>query len=313
VCEGAGRDDPTPRPPPSSTRERGLRSRATLARRDARRIVLRLMNGPGQPMSDAEALSVVVPAYREAGRLPASLARLPRELDAAGHPPFEVVVVDDGSDDATADAVRAAARADPRVRLLRHETNRGKGHAVRTGVLETRGGWVLVTDADLSTPPQDVRRLLAAARRARADVAIGSRRMRGARILVRQGVLREVLGHGFALLRRLLVLPRFRDTQCGFKLFRAEAARALFSASREDGFVYDVEVLVLAARRRLRVVEVPVRWAHDPRSRLAPASASVEMFRGLLRLARARAFGRAAGPRPAYDPGVDGRSVVRRP
>jgi dolichyl-phosphate beta-glucosyltransferase len=263
-------------------------------------------------MPGGETLSVVVPAFREAGRLPATLARLPGDLEAAGHPPVEVVVVDDGSDDATSDAVRAAAARDPRVRLLRHETNRGKGRAVRTGVLEARGDWVLVTDADLSTPPADVRRLLAAARRARASVAIGSRRVRGSRILVRQGTLRETLGHGFALLRRLLVLPRFRDTQCGFKLFRRDAARALFSAAREDGFVYDVEVLLLATRRRMRVVEVPVRWADDPRSRLAPGPAALQMLRGLLRLAWARAGGGPAAPGPSYDGRAGGGRAAGR-
>jgi dolichyl-phosphate beta-glucosyltransferase len=237
----------------------------------------------------AETLSVVVPAYREAARLPASLARLPRELDALGLVVLrEVIVVDDGSDDATADRVRDAARADPRVRLVRHETNTGKGHAVRVGLAKASGDWVLVTDADLSTPPSDAARLLDRARRTGAPVAIGSRRVRGARILVRQGMLREFLGFAFAALRLLLVLPRLRDTQCGFKLFRRADVLRLFSESREDGFVYDVEVLLLARRRRVRVVEVPVRWADDPRSRLAPGRASLEMFVGLLRLARRR-------------------------
>ena len=233
------------------------------------------------------AVSVVVPAYREEARLPATLERLPRELAAAGVRSFEVVVVDDGSPDRTSDVVRAAAARDPRVRLVRNETNRGKGRAVRTGVLASRGELLLVMDADLSTPVADAARLLAMARRGFA-VVIGSRRVRGARILVRQPLHREAMGFAFAALRRLLVLPTLCDTQCGCKAFEARAARALFTASAEDGFVYDVEVLGLAHERRMRVAEVPVRWADDPRTQVRALPASLSMLAGLMRLAARR-------------------------
>ena len=150
-------------------------------------------------------------------------------------------------------------------------------------MLAARGDWVLVTDADLSTPPEEARALFRATRRG-VSVAIGSRRVHGARIEVRQPLHREILGFGFAVLRRLLVLPTTRDTQCGFKLFRADVARRLFREAREDGWVYDVEILALARRHRLRVAEVPVRWADDPRSQVVVATAAPAMARGLLRL-----------------------------
>jgi len=239
--------------------------------------------------------TVVVPAYREEHRLPAALDRLPRELEAAGLVPFEIVVVDDGSPDRTAEVARGAAARDARIRVLVTPRNRGKGHAVRTGIEAARGAWILVTDADLSTPPADATRLLAAA--AAADgIAIGSRRMRGARILVRQPFHREALGFLFAGLRRLLVLPALRDTQCGFKLFRADVARRLFAQAREDRFIYDLEILLLARAQGLRVPEIAVRWSDDPRSQVHAARASGEMGLGLLRLARRRLALLAAPP-----------------
>ena len=238
-------------------------------------------------------VSVVVPAYREEARLPATLKRLPLDLEAAGIRSFEVVVVDDGSPDHTSDVVRAAAAREPRIRLVRNDTNRGKGRAVRSGVFSARGAFLLVTDADLSTPVADAARLLAVARRG-VPVVIGSRRVRGAKILVRQPLHREAIGFAFAVLRRLLVLPTLCDTQCGCKVFEARAARALFAASVEDGFVYDVEILLLARERRMRVAEVPVRWADDPRTQVRALPASLSMLAGLLRLS-GRRLRRAAG------------------
>ena len=254
----------------------------------------------GRPAVPPPRLTVVVPAYREERRLPASLARLPRALDAVGLPPLEVIVVDDGSDDGTARVVDAAAALDPRIVRRSHRPNRGKGYAVRIGVAAARGDWILVTDADLSTPPEDAAALFRATRAGTA-IAIGSRRVRGARIEVRQPLHREVLGFGFSLLRRLLVLPTIRDTQCGFKLFRADLARRLFAEAREDGWVYDVEILALARRHRLRVAEVPVHWSDDPRSQVVAAHAAPQMARGLLRLfLRRLAF--LGARRPAVPP-----------
>ncbi len=222
--------------------------------------------------SDAPQLSVVIPAYNEADRLPATLERVASYLRAEVGA-FEILVVDDGSADATAECARACLAEEPGGRVLSLPKNRGKGAACRRGVLAARGDRILICDADLSTPIEEERRLRAPLA-AGADVVIGSRAHPEARIEVRQARLREAAGRGLNRIMRWLGLTQFRDTQCGFKLFRREAAHALFAESRIDGFLFDVEVLMLAKRRDLEIVEVPVEWHNDPDSR-------VRVLRGL--------------------------------
>jgi dolichyl-phosphate beta-glucosyltransferase len=212
-------------------------------------------------MSAAPGLSVIVPAYNEAARLPRTLATIAAHLAGREH---EVLVVDDGSGDATA----ACATAAGATRVLRHQPNRGKGYAVRRGMLEARGERRLMTDADLSTPIEELARLEAALDSG-ADVAIGSRAVSGARIELHQPRYREALGRCFNRLVRLLLLPGLQDTQCGFKLYTAAAAEAAFGPARLDGFCFDVESLVLARRGGMRVAEVPVRWLNDAASRVS--------------------------------------------
>jgi dolichyl-phosphate beta-glucosyltransferase len=216
------------------------------------------------------ALSVVVPAYQEARRLPATLTHVTAYLDGRGEP-YELIVVDDGSHDATAEvAARGLAGLGERGRLLRLPANRGKGAAVRAGALAARGERVLVMDADLSTPIEE----LAALERAcagGADVAIGSRALDRSLIVRRQPLLREWSGRLFNLVVQLFALPGIQDSQCGFKLFRGEAARDLFRRARSDGFGFDVEVLALARHLGYRIAEVPVRWRNDDDSRLSLA------------------------------------------
>jgi dolichyl-phosphate beta-glucosyltransferase len=205
----------------------------------------------------------VIPAFNEAARLPSTLARIHEHLGARGVP-GEVLVVDDGSTDGTGEAARRASRD---VVVLSHRPNRGKGFAVRRGMLAARGSRRLVTDADLSTPIEELDRLW---RRMDDgfDVVAGSRAAPDARVLVHQPWYREQSGRLFNLLVRALVLPGFRDTQCGFKLFSAPAAEAAFGASRLDGFCFDVEVLFLARRRGFRVAEEGVIWRNDAASRV---------------------------------------------
>jgi dolichyl-phosphate beta-glucosyltransferase len=209
-------------------------------------------------------LSVVIPAYNEAVRLPPTLARVEAFLAGAGRD-YEVVVVDDGSTDGTAERARATGCRG--LTVLRHEPNRGKGYAVRQGMLAARGAWRLMTDADLSTPIEDLAHLEKALL-AGADVAIGSRAVAGATIEVHQPAYREAMGRLFNLLVRALVLPELHDTQCGFKLFTAAAAESTFRRSRLDGFSFDVEALAIARRLRLRTAEVPVTWRNDAASRV---------------------------------------------
>ena len=211
----------------------------------------------------APSLSVVIPAFNEALRLPATLARVRSYLDAR-QPSFEIVVVDDGSTDATAAVARAGAAP---IVVLRHAQNRGKGHAVRAGMLAARGERRLMTDADLSTPIEELAQLEAALAQG-FDVAIGSRAVAGARVEVHQPAYREAMGRLFNRLVQALLLPGLHDTQCGFKLFTAAAAAAAFSACRLDGFSFDVEALYVARRRGLRIAELPVVWRNDAATRV---------------------------------------------
>jgi dolichyl-phosphate beta-glucosyltransferase len=233
-------------------------------------------------------LSVVIPAYNEERRLPLTLRALVAYLRSLGRP-FEVVVADDGSDDATIEVARAAA-AEVSVIGLPH---RGKGAAVRAGVLASRGELALVMDADLSTPVAELDGLVAALEGGCA-VAIGSRHAPGARVEVPQGVGRRAAGRMFNMLVRALVLPTLHDTQCGAKLFRREAALAVFERCRTDGFAFDVEALLLAERLGYRVVEVPIAWRDAPDSRVRPVTDGLRMFWEVL-LIRSRARAAAAG------------------
>jgi dolichyl-phosphate beta-glucosyltransferase len=208
-------------------------------------------------------LSIIVPAYNEERRLGATLGRVLGWADSAGRQ-VEVVVADDGSRDATAEVARRAG--DARVRVLRLDPNRGKGAALRAGVASSRGELVLVTDADLSTPIEEIERL--ERELVRADVAIGSRAVGGARITEHQPFWREWSGRAFNRILRLLAVSGFHDTQCGFKLLRGEAARELFARLTIDRYAFDVELLWLAGRLGYRVREVGVEWRNDRSSRV---------------------------------------------
>lgn len=209
-------------------------------------------------------LSVVIPAYNEAERLPRSLERILAYLAARGVS-HEVLVIDDGSSDATAE--RARAVAGDLVRVLRNQGNRGKGYSVRRGMLAARGDRRLMTDADLSTPIEELPRLMEKMDQG-VPVVIGSRAHSKSKIEIHQPWYRENLGRVFNLFVRLLLTPDLHDTQCGFKLFTAEAAQVVFRLARMDGFVFDVEALFLARRCGLRAVEVPVTWRNDAASRV---------------------------------------------
>jgi dolichyl-phosphate beta-glucosyltransferase len=227
-------------------------------------------------------LSMVIPAYNEARRLPPTLARLRDYLDA-GADSYEVLVVDDGSDDDTVAVARAVAREWPQLEVLTLPDNQGKGAAVREGMLRARGALRAFSDADLSTPIEELPRLRSHLGGA-CHVAIASRDAPGSDIQVHQPRWREFMGRSYNRILRLLVLPGIRDTQCGFKLFTSEAAEACFAPLETFRFGFDAEVLVRAHRRGWEIAEVPVRWRHVEESRVGGIGDALRMLYDLVRL-----------------------------
>jgi glycosyltransferase involved in cell wall biosynthesis len=227
-------------------------------------------------------LSIVIPAYNEEARLGDSLRAILRYVgDAAIH--AELLVVDDGSTDGTARIAASALQGHPG-RVLSLPENRGKGCAVRRGVLDARGAWVLMTDADLSTPIEEHARLAAAARDHDLDLAIGSRALPESKIEVRQHPVRETMGKSFNLLMRTATGLPFRDTQCGFKLIDRERTRPLFERMVVDRFAFDVELLFLCVRFGLRVRELPVVWRDSRGSQVSLVTDPINMLYDVARV-----------------------------
>ncbi len=240
--------------------------------------------------------SVIIPAYNEAARVPTYLKEIQAYFEGRDES-YEVIVVDDGSQDGTADRVREVAAGRPGVTVHALDRNRGKGHAVRAGMARAVGALRLMADADGATPITEVARLEAAVA-AGADLAVGSRVLEDPSVIRRVRVHRQLSGHVFNfLLRRLGVAPVL-DTQCGFKLFRGAVAAALFPQVTTDGFGFDVELLMLAARRGFRVAEVAVNWADQPGSKVRVLREGPRMLYEVL-AARRRLAGRPAGGRGA--------------
>ena len=228
-------------------------------------------------------LSIVVPAFNEEQRLPKTLQSIRTYLNSRSLR-AEVLVVDDGSTDATAKVVELSRTGFPELRLISNGRNHGKGFSVRHGMLEAGGEIALFTDADLSTPIEEADKLLAVLRDGTYDGAIGSRAVDRSLIEVHQPVHRERAGIFFNRLVRWIIGLRFRDTQCGFKAFRRERARVIFERQRTEGFGFDPEILFLARQQGLRIAEVPVRWAHHPATKVNMFRDSLGMFLDLLRV-----------------------------
>ncbi len=232
----------------------------------------------------SRSLSIIIPAYNEEARLPSTLLEVTNYLAASEWRPAEVLVVDDGSNDRTVEIAHQYAQQGCPVRVLRNPGNRGKGFAVRHGMQEGVGDWLLFSDADLSTPIEEIEKLWDAVQGDKAAVAIGSRALDRSLIGVHQPVFRERAGQVFNwVMQRSLGLP-LRDTQCGFKLFRQDAARAVFERQKLDRFSFDAEALFLARKLGFRISEVPVRWNDVAGSKVSVASGA----RGFLDLVRVR-------------------------
>jgi dolichyl-phosphate beta-glucosyltransferase len=210
-------------------------------------------------------ISIIIPAYNEEKRLPATLEKVRDYLCRQSWEFSEILVVDDGSRDATCDVARHA-----NVRVLANPGNRGKGYAVRHGMLEAKGDWALFSDADLSAPIEELDALWNAAGRENASLAIGSRAVDRSLIGVRQPLFRENIGRFFNVLMRVITGLPFHDTQCGFKLFETRAAREIFRRQRLDGFGFDVEVLYIARHLGYKCLEVPVHWNDVAGTKVSP-------------------------------------------
>jgi dolichyl-phosphate beta-glucosyltransferase len=232
---------------------------------------------------DVMYLSVVIPAYNEERRIRPTLARFDEWLAAQGRP-YEVLVADDGSADGTVDVVRAFGVEHPAVRVSPQDSNRGKGYALKRGVGETVGDFVLYTDADLPVDPDALPAFLEPLEAGACDIAIASRWAPGAPAPESVPASRAFVSKGFHLLMRPFVLDGIADTQCGFKAFRGDVARQLFRQLTIDRFAFDVELIYLALRAGYRVKEVPVRIHHAEGSTVRPLRDSLDTLRDLARI-----------------------------
>ena len=260
-------------------------------------------------------LSIVIPAFREARRLPPNLPRVADYCDGLGLAAgYEVLVVIERSDDGTLERAREAAAPHPQVQVIDNGPQRGKGYAVRSGMLRTRGKLVFFMDADLSTPLVETERFLAHfAAHPEVDVLIGNRRHPDSRIARAQGPVRRHLSALFSRLVRGRVLPgTWTDTQCGFKAFRAGAAREIFTRQQIDGFSFDVEVLALAVSLGLRVADLPVEWHDADATRVRLWRDGWAMLRDLRRVRKLVDSGGAAPEEfPEATPEIQGSAEVR--
>jgi glycosyltransferase involved in cell wall biosynthesis len=220
--------------------------------------------------------SIIIPAFNESARIPATLESVVACIRERGWR-AEVIVVNDGSRDATAELVRAFARSAPEVRLIENQGNRGKGFSVRAGMLQALGEVVLFTDSDLSAPIEEAERLFAAIAEG-ADIAIGSRWLESARQTHRQPLYRQLFGRCFNAVTRAVMGLHFADTQCGIKAFTRAAAQNVFQLQTIERWGFDPEILFIALKRGYRVVEVPVSWAHDERSRISYLKDGLKML-----------------------------------
>ena len=227
--------------------------------------------------------SIIVPAYNEAERLGSSLQRMLAYIEESRWS-AEIIVVNDGSRDATAGVVKEFAQGNPIVRLIENPGNRGKGYSVRNGMMSASGQFLLFTDADLSSPIEEAPKLFAAIESGAADVAIGSRYLKSELQTRKQPIHRRMLGRAFNFALRIILGLSYVDTQCGFKAFNRKAVNTVFPNMKIERWGFDPEILFLAERYGLRVVEVPVSWAHDHRSKISPIRDGVRMFTELMRV-----------------------------
>jgi len=228
-------------------------------------------------------ISIVIAGYNEEKRIKPSLFKVKEYLTTQGMN-YEIIVVDDGSTDYTSQIVTDLMPHIPHLKVICYETNRGKGYALRQGVLASKGEVVLLTDADLSTPIEELSLLLPLISDNKCDIAIGSRALALSEIIKKQPWWRQGMGKLFNKIVKILIVDDFSDTQCGFKIFSGDIVRGLFKEARINRFAYDVEILALAKKKSYRILEVPIRWINSPESKVNPIRDSLQMLFDLLRI-----------------------------
>jgi dolichyl-phosphate beta-glucosyltransferase len=234
------------------------------------------------PEKRKEFLSVIIPAYNESVRIIPTIRKVDQYCNEWLRG-FEIIVVNDGSKDDTRDIVNAEKDKITSLRYEEYKRNRGKGYAIRHGVSVSAGDVILVSDADLSTPIEEVEKLLLLYDQG-YDVVIGSRALKESDIVVRQPWWRELMGKTFNVFVRLLFSVDFKDTQCGFKLFRGDTGRKIFRTALIDRFAYDVEILCLARKAGFGIKEVPITWLNSPASKVNPIKDSLQMVKDLIKM-----------------------------
>lgn len=227
-------------------------------------------------------LSIVIPAYNEEKRLLPTLGKICAYLSNQGFP-YEVIVVDDGSTDNTLQMVRNFACLDKHVVVLANKQNRGKGYSVKKGMLSAKGEYIFFTDADLSTPIEEIEKCLPYLNNG-YDVVIGSRSIPGSDITIHQPWYREKMGKIFNFMVNMVLIKGIIDTQCGFKGFKNEVVKTVFNRCSIDGFSFDVEALYLSRKFNFKIKEIPIRWENSALSKVNPIRHSLQMFRDLFRI-----------------------------
>ncbi len=228
-------------------------------------------------------ISVIIPAYNEQDRIVTTLNKIYKYLKQNKFK-FEIIIVDDGSADRTNEIAESFAKDNKEIRLLRHEENKGKGASVRTGVLSANGTYILFSDSDLSTPIEELDKLLFWVKNNNYDIAIASRGLPDSNIVIPQPWYRRLTGRFFPIMVRLVVTNKFSDTQCGFKLFKKDAAREIFREQKITGFAFDVEILYKALKNNYKIKEVPVIWINSASSKVAMLKDPMKMLKDLFKI-----------------------------
>jgi len=228
-------------------------------------------------------LSIIIPAYNEGKRIGGTLEKIFSFMKTKGYD-YEVLVVDDGSDDDTVSiSEKSALASKKRLKVVKNGTNLGKGFSVKNGIANSSGEYVLFSDADMSTPIEEVDKLFGALSGG-YDIAIGSRDVASSAVKLHQPFYRETMGKIFNVLVRRFVIDGLCDTQCGFKLFKGDAARKIAGELKINGFCFDVEMLYIAKKKGYNIKEVGVEWYNSPQSKVSPVRSSFSMFKDLVRI-----------------------------